>query len=113
MPKKLIALAIVVAALAAPSSASALQPVVHTTATRIPHTNQYEWTCTARALPPITSFTLWCNGVKAVGTAQVQTISGVGTGSPQVCWDGSFRWGSGLSQNWANFDGCRYGEHLV
>ena len=113
MHKKLIVLAIACAALVAPSTASALQPSVTTTATKIAGTNQYAWTCTARALPPITSFTLYCNGVEAVGTFPVKTISGVGYGTPQVCWSGSFRWGSGLSQNFANYSGCRYGEHTL
>ena len=112
MPRKLIALAVAGAALAGPSSASALQPVVHTTAQRIDGTDQYVWSCVARALPPITSYTLRCNGQSAVGVFPVMTISGVSTGAPGVCWSGWFQYGSGFPPASASYSGCREGEHL-
>ncbi len=111
MHKKLIALAVAGAALAVPASASALAPAVYTTAQSIEGTDQYAWSCVGRALPPINSFTLTCNGQRAVGTGPVLTISGVSTGTPGVCWSGSFNWGSPIGQ-WANYSGCREGEHL-
>ena len=112
MRKRIIAAIVAGAALAGPASASALQPVVHTTAQQIDGTNQYAWSCVARALPPITSFSLSCNGQSAVGIFPVATISGVSTGAPRVCWNGSFQYGTGFPPTYAFFSGCRYGEHL-
>ena len=113
MNKKLLTLTVVAAALAAPTSASALQPAVHTTATPIDGTDQFAWTCVARALPPITSFSLYCNGQSALGLYPVQATAGVSTGPPRVCWSGSFQWGTGWPPNWASYSGCREGAHLV
>jgi hypothetical protein len=112
MHKKLIAIAVAGAALAGPASASALQPAVHTTAQRIAGTDQYVWTCVGRALPPITSFSLYCNGQQAVGIFPVATISGVSTGAPRVCWSGSFQYGTRFPPSWASYGDCREGEHL-
>ena len=109
---KLLALAVLAAALAAPSTASALQPVVHTTAQQIDGTDQFVWSCVARALPPITSFSLRCNGQDTVGFYPVATISGVSSGAPRVCWSGSFQYGTGFPPQWAFFSACREGEHL-
>jgi hypothetical protein len=110
--RKLLVLAVVAAALAAPASATALQPVVHTTAQQIDGTDQFAWSCVARALPPITSYSLRCNGQTAVGVFPVATISGVSSGPPQVCWSGSFQYGTGFPPQWATYSGCREGEHL-
>lgn len=112
MQKKLIAAAVACAALAGPSSAAAIAPAVHTTAQQIDGTDQYAWSCVVRALPPITSFSAYCNGRRVVGVFPVATISGVGTGAPEVCWSGSFQYGSGFPQYWSTFSGCRHGEHL-
>jgi hypothetical protein len=112
MKGKFIAAAIAGAALIAPSGASALQPTVRTAAQRIDGTDQFVWTCVGYALPPITSFTLNCNGQRAVGTFPVATISGVGTGAPRVCWNGVFQYGTGFPAPYAFFDDCREGEHL-
>ena len=112
MKRKFIAAAVAGAALIVPSSASALAPVVHTTAQRIDGTDQYVWSCVGRALPPITSFSLRCNGQTAVGIFPVATISGVSSGPPRVCWSGSFQYGSGFPPSFAFYDGCREGEHL-
>lgn len=109
---KLVPLAAAAAALAVPASASALQPAVHTTAQQIDGTGKFAWTCAARALPPITTFTLRCNGISAVGAGPVATISGVSTGAPRVCWSGSFTYGTGFPPPSAFFSGCREGEHL-
>jgi hypothetical protein len=112
MHKKLIALAVAGTALAGPSSASALAPSVSTAAQQIDGTGQYAWTCVVRALPPINSFNVRCNGQTAVGIFPFATISGVSTGAPRVCWSGSFNYGSGIPGQWATFSGCREGEHL-
>ena len=110
--RKFIVAAVAGAALIAPAGASAIQPVVHTTAQQIDGTNQYAWSCVARALPPITSFSLYCNGQRAVGIFPVATISGVSSGPPRVCWSGSFQYGTGFPPQFAFYDGCREGEHL-
>ena len=112
MLKKFIALAVLGAALAGPSTASALQPAVRTAAQQIDGTNQFAWSCTATALPPITSFSLRCNGQTAVGIFPVATISGVSSGPIQVCWSGSFQYGTSFPPQFATYSGCRYGEHL-
>ena len=112
MQKKLVALAVAGAALAAPAGAAALAPAVQTTAQQIEGTDQYAWACVVRALPPITSFTVYCNGQKAVGIFPVATVAGVSSGPPRVCWDGWFQWGTGFPPQWADFEGCREGEHL-
>jgi hypothetical protein len=111
MKKKAIIAALAGAALM-PASASALQPTVTTTAQRIDGTDQYVWSCVGRALPPITSFSLSCNGQTAVGVFPVATISGVGTGAPRVCWSGVFQYGTGFPPPYAFYSGCREGEHL-
>lgn len=112
MHRTLVALAAAGAALAAPASASAIAPTVHTSAERIDGTDQYVWTCVGRSLPPITAFTLYCNGEAAVGIFPVRAISGVAAGTPRVCWSGSFQWGKTFPYQWASFSGCREGEHL-
>ena len=112
MHRKLIAVAVAGAALAGPSTASALEPAVYTTAQPIDGTGQYVWSCVSRALPPITSVNLYCNGQSAVGGFPVATISGIGTGEPRVCWGGSFQYGTGFPPSWASFGGCREGAHL-
>src|SRR5688500_2705251 len=112
MHTKLISAAVLAAALAVPSTASALQPVVHTTAQQIDGGDQFVRSCVARALPPSTSYTLRCNGQTAVGVFPVATISGVSSGPPQVCWSGSFQYGTGFPPQFATYSGCREGEHL-
>ena len=112
MRRELIALAVAGAALAGPATASALQPVVYTTAQQIDGSDQFAWSCVARALPPIMSFSLRCNGQDTVGFYPVATISGVSTGPPRVCWSGSFQYGTGFPPQWAFYSGCREGEHL-
>ena len=112
MKHKIIAAIVAAAALACPAGASALQPVVHTTAQQIDGTDQFAWSCVARALPPITSFSLYCNGQSAVGIFPVATISGVSSGPPRVCWSGSFQYGNRFPPSFAFYDGCREGEHL-
>ncbi len=113
MRTKLLAAAVTAAALALPASASALQPVVYTTATPIDGTDKFAWSCAARALPPINWFSLYCNGKQAVGVFPVAATADVGSGAVQVCWSGSFSYGTRFPYTWAQYSGCRYGPHAI
>jgi hypothetical protein len=112
MRAKLITVALAGAALLAPSTAAAAVPSFTTSAVRISET-EYAWTCVIRAQGSITGLNYTCNGKRAIGNYPVATISGVSTGAPRVCWDGSFSYQNvGQPTTWVRWNGCREGEHL-